>query len=137
MLADEIARVLPSLRAEAEARMTSRVTIYRKGAPTPSGDLMTPSWSVVASEVPFRLGKTGDGTQSRTVRVGETEVQVSVRTGHFPATFDDLADGDFLEVTAGENVGRVYRVVEVDWSDQATARRVPVVADQAPEGGWS
>jgi hypothetical protein len=59
-----------------------------------------------------------------------------MRTAHFPASTSNLRDGDLLEITSGENTGQVLRVVEADWSDQTTARRVPVVATQRPEE-WS
>jgi hypothetical protein len=127
---------LPYLRAEAEARMLSRVTIHHAtGATTPNADgYDVPAWEVVASDVPFRLGGANAGSSGfRTVTIGTTEVQVAVRIGHFPADTTGLVDGDLIEVTSGENAGAVLRIVESAWQDQATARRVPVIAVQRPE----
>jgi hypothetical protein len=68
----------------------------------------------------------------RTVVVGTTEVQLAVRVGHFPAATTLLRDGDLIEITAGENAGLVLQIIEAAWQDQATARRVPVMAVQRP-----
>lgn len=123
-------------REAAEARMTSRVTVRRKtGLTTQDEDTgeEVPEWAVVHTKLPFRLGgSTGAGT-TRRVTIGAEEFQQALRTGHLPADTDDLLDADLLEVTAGENVGRVLRVVEATWQDQATARRVPVVEVDRPE----
>ena len=86
---------------------------------------------------PFRLGGSErGGAGSRTVRVGDVEVTLAVRIGHFPAGTTGLADGDIIEVTAGENAGAFLRIVEASWQDQSTARRVPVIEAQRP-GGWT
>lgn len=128
---------LPFLRAEAEARMTSRVTVRRKtGQWTQDEDTgeELQQWRVVYANLPFRLGGSGrSGGSSRTVRVGEEEYEQAFRTGSFPASTNDLADGDYIEVTAGENAGAVLTIVEAEWQDQATARRVPVVEASRPE----
>jgi hypothetical protein len=132
MLADSVAWALPQLRAEAEARMTSRASVYRDTGTTTQDEetgLELDTWTEVAVESPFRLGR-GDGT--RTLTIGGVEVTVALRTGHFPAG-TDLRDGDLIDVTAGENVGTVWRVVEGDWADQQTAYRVPIVAADRPE----
>lgn len=114
--------------------MTSRATVRRRTgtAPGPDGfDVDTYATNLTA--VPFRLGGSSrGGSGSRTLRVGDSEVEVAVRVGHFPAATQGLADGDLIEVTAGENVGAVLRIVEASWADQQTARRVPVVEEQRP-----
>ena len=123
-------------RQAAEARMTSRVTVMRATGGTTTGPdgFQVPEWATVLTDVPFRLGGAPQGSSGyRTVTVGSSEVQVPVRTGHFPALFVDLADNDLILVTAGENVGIVLRIVEADWQDQATARRLPVVGTERPE----
>jgi len=115
--------------------MDSTAAVMRK-----TGDVVTtngievPEWATVEAGVPFRLGgadRGGSGT--RTVSVGETDVQLAARVGSFPAATTDLADDDLIEITAGENVGVVLKIVEATWQDQATARRVPVVEEKRPE----
>jgi len=128
---------LAEARAEAESRMTSRVTIRRPPAPGATATVVNGfevrAWSTVASGVPFRLGGNQGAGAYRRVTVGSAEVQVATRIGSLPASQTDLKDGDFLDVTAGESAGLVLRVVEAIWQDQATARRVPVVEVQRPE----
>jgi hypothetical protein len=136
-LAADIAAELPGLRAEAEARMTSRVTIRRKsGQWTQDEDTgeEVSTWDVIYTELPFRLAGAyhGDAVTRRVV-VGGEEYQQAVRTGHMPASTTDLADADLIDITSGENAGRVLMVVEATWQDQATARRVPVVEVERPE----
>lgn len=136
MLADAIGRVLPELRAEAESRMTSRCTIHRA-----TGDTTTnaegwevPEWVDTYSDLPIRLGGSErGGAGTRTVIIGETEVQLAVRVASLPAATSDLRDGDLIEITEGENIGAVLRIAEASWQDQATARRVPVTETTRPE----
>jgi hypothetical protein len=71
---------------------------------------------------------------SRTIDLGGVQVQVATRTAHF-AHDTDLRDGDLIEITAGELVGSVWRIVESDAADQQTARRVPVIATERPRSG--
>lgn len=93
-----------------------------------------PEWATVYASIAFRLGGANAGSSgTRSVMVGTTELALAVRSGHFPADTDLLFDGDLIEVTDGENVGLILRIVEADWQDQATARRVPVVGTQRPE----
>jgi hypothetical protein len=127
---------LPGLRAEAEARMTSRVTIRRATGRT-TQDETTGSEAAVFemthADLPFRLAGTYRGdSPSRTVDVGGVEVTLAVRVGSVPAETQDIADGDLIEVTSGECAGTVWRIVEADFQDQATARRLPIVATQRP-----
>lgn len=137
MLADDIAWALPQLRAEAEARMTSRANIWRTTGRTIQNEETgeeVPEWEIVHADIPFRLGGSDRGSSgTRTITVGGVELQVAVRIAHFPAATDDIADGDHIEVVDGENTGRAYRIVEADWADQQTARRVPVVSIDRPE----
>jgi hypothetical protein len=126
---------LPFLRAEALARMTSRATVYRKtGEMIPGADgLEVPEWEIIHTDIPFRLGGSErGGAGTRTESVAGVETQVATRVGHFPFDTADLADGDYIDVTAGENAGAVVSIIEADAQDQATARRVPVVAEQRP-----
>ena len=126
---------LPAMRARAESRMTSRARVrHATGGTTPGPDgFDVPEWATVHTDIPFRLGGSDrGGAGTRTVRVGESEVQVAVRVGHFPADTTGLADGDLVEIIAGENAGGVYKIVEASGADQQTARRVPVVETQRP-----
>lgn len=138
MLGHDLAAALPELRAHAESRMTSRATVKRPGGPPVIVDgLETDGWLTQHTELPGRLaGTRGGAAQNRTITLGQTEVQVALREWHCPASTSGLRDGDVIEVTEGENAGVFLRVVEASWQDQATARRVPVVEIQQPEG-WS
>jgi hypothetical protein len=126
-----LAAAVAAGRRAAEARMTSRVTIRRTAAATIVDGYEVPGWSTVDVAVPFRL----QGGSTKTVTVGGVEFQEATAIGHLPAG-TDLADGDLLEITVGEWVGSVFRVVEAVKGDQQTARRVPVVEVQRPEE-WS
>lgn len=126
---------LPFLRAEAEARMTSTATVRRLSERVEQDEetgLEVPVWDDIYTG-PFRLGGSSGAAGTRTVTIGGVEVQVATRVAHFPASTTDLTDGDLIDLTAGENAGLVLRIVEADWQDQATARRVPVVAVDRPE----
>lgn len=136
ILQSAIAAELPFLRAEAEARMVSTAAVMRKTSLTAQNEttgLEAAVWATVYPDAPFRLGGSErGGSTSRTVTLAEGELQIAVRVGHFPADHDLLADGDLIEITSGENEGLVLRVIEAEWQDQATARRVPVVTEQRP-----
>lgn len=129
-----VASVVRKGRLAAESRMTSRANVRRRTGTAPGPDgFDVDVYTTTLTAVPFRLGgadRGGSGT--RTTRVGESEVQLAVRVGHFPASTTGLIDGDLIEVTSGENAGAVLRIVEASWQDQATARRVPVVEEQRP-----
>lgn len=139
MLGHDIAAALPELRRQAESRMTATATIRRK-VPGPTVQDETtgreiPEWEPVAEDVPFRLGGGGE----RRVTIGGVELTLAARIGHMPAKDADdpdrieLRDGDFVEVTSGENEGTVWSVVEADRADQQTAYRAPLIATQRPE----
>lgn len=132
-----IAAELPFLRAEALGRMASTVTVRRKTGATTQDEgtgAEVPVWADVYTAAPFRLGGANQGsTGSRVIELPGGEAAVALRTGHFPHDHDDLADGDLIEITAGENAGLVLRIVEATWQDQATARRVQVVEERRPE----
>lgn len=131
-----IEQELPFLRAEALARMTSRVDVHRKtgGTTTDAQGYEVPEWATVHYDLPFRLGAStsGDGG-SRAVTIGGVTFQEATGVGSFPWDTFDLADDDFVEVMSGEWAGTVVRVVEATKKDQATARRVPVVEVPRPE----
>lgn len=124
-------------RRAAEARMTSTATIRRKTGnliQNEDNGLEVPEWETLHTAIPFRLGGSDSGdSASRRQEVGGVEIQTAVRIGHLPAAIDDLSDGDFIDILTGENAGRAFRIVEVEFKDQATARRVPLLAQDRPE----
>ena len=128
---------LPFLRAEAEARMGSRVTIRRDTGEVdraPSTTLERPLWDTVDTEVPFRLDGSGSGDGgTRTVSIDGVDYQEATAVGHLPATRTDLADNDLLDLTTGEWAGTVWRVIKAVRADQKTARRVPIVEVGRPK----
>lgn len=118
--------------------MTSRCTIRRKTGTTTGPDGFTIGvWTTTYTALPLRLVNDGTGSgQSRRVETAGVQFELAVRTANLPASTTNLKDGDLIEVTSGDNAGMVLRVVEADWADQTTARRVPVVATQRPSE-WS
>lgn len=129
-LQSAIEAALPTLRAEAEARMTSTATIGHKSGTSTSDGLKKPSWAK-STGVPIRLGGTSDA--SRTVDLDGAPVSVPVRVASFPVG-TALEDGWVVEITSGDNAGRFYRVVEAGGKDHATALRVQVVGTERPDG---
>lgn len=121
----------PGLRWYADARMdeSSTVTVRRKTGvmiqDETNGDEI-PEWATPFAGIPFRLdgSSTGDGGM-RGVTVGGVTYEQATGIGHF-AHDAALRDDDYVEITAGEWVGTVLRVVKVTRKDQATALRVPV-----------
>ncbi|MCD4535646.1 DUF6093 family protein [Nocardioides sp. cx-169] len=119
--------------------MTSRVNIWRRvGLSEQDEDNGSEAvvWAAVYVDHPFRLGGSErGGSSTHTVSVGGVEMQLATRVGNLPHDTDDLMDGDLIEVISGEGaaVDSVFRIVEADWADQQTARRVPVVAADRPE----
>src|SRR4051812_29253952 len=96
VIQDAINATLPRLRAQAESRMTSRVTVGRRtGDVTDNADgMQVDEWAPVHTDLPFRLSSGSAGAGFRTVQVGDAEIQVAVRIGHLPATTDNIQDGD-------------------------------------------
>lgn len=116
--------------------MVSTATIYRSTGRMTQDEttgLEVPEWEITHLGIPVRVAGSRDAASSRTVATGGVEIESANRTAHFPASIANLADGDLIHVTAGENAGAVLRIIEADWQDQASARRVPVVAEQRPE----
>lgn len=126
-----IEATLPQLRAEAEARMTSTATVRRKTGvmvQDESTGLEVPEWADVYTG-PMRFV----GGATRTVTIGGVEFQEATGRADFPHDTTDLADGDLIDITAGEWAGTVLSIVEAVKGDQRTARRVPVVEVSRPE----
>lgn len=132
--------LLPQLRELAESRMGatnggSTVAIMRPtgGTTTDLDGYEVPEWGAVYAALPFRIGGAWGASPSRTVSAGGAEYQVGTRIGHAPASTDLLRDGDLIDVYEGENAGSTWQFVEIDWMDQATARRFPLVATTRPQ----
>lgn len=115
--------------------MLSTVVVRRKTGQMAQDETTgeeVPVWSTVYTG-PFRLGGTDRGSAgTRTENIGGVELQVATRVGHFPASTNGLSDGDYIDITSGENVGVGLRIIEADWQDQSTARRVPVESVTRP-----
>lgn len=135
IVASAIDRELPFLRAEAEARMTSRATISRKTGVmvTDSNGYESPEWVIVATDVPMRLsGMAANSSPYKAETPAGGLVNYAARVLHLPVSQSDLVNDDLVEITAGENAGTVWRVIEATWQDQATARRVPAERVKRP-----
>lgn len=131
----DITYVVDSGRAMAEARMTSRVAVMRL-----TGDITTdadgfdvPEWAAVHVDLPFRSsGSSSSDGGSRGVVIGSIRFEEATGIGSFPADTTDFEDDDLFEVTAGEWVDDVFRIVAAIRYDQKTARRLPIVEEQRP-----
>lgn len=126
-----IEATLPRLRAEAQARMTSRVTVRRKTGhmvQNESTGREVPEWEAVHADLPFRLVPKGQ----RVVEIGGVEFSEATARGDVPFDTDDLQDDDHLDITAGEWAGTALRLIEAVKGDQRTARRLPVVEVPRP-----
>lgn len=124
-----IEAALPTLRAEAEARMTSTCTIRRKtGTTTIVNGLKVPVWAVIYTDLPVRRTDPG----SRGVEVAGVAYREATGRDDFPFDATLLRDNDHVEVTSGEWVGTVERIIKATKADKATARRCPVVEVPRP-----
>lgn len=129
--ADELA----DLRAIAESSLWSRADVRRKGPLQTVDGLKVPTWTEVLVDVAFKLADaTGGRGQSRTVTIGNTQVEVAVRVGKFTADTEGIRDGDVVEITAGDNAGRFVQVVDSLGKDQQAALRLPVIQISKPDG---
>jgi hypothetical protein len=116
------AALTPGRRA-AESRMTSTATVRRKSGTTTNADgFKVPAWVDVHTDLPFRLVPKGQ----HQVTIGGVSFSAATARGDMPWDTADLADDDLIEITAGEWVGEVLRLIEAVKGDQQTARRVPV-----------
>lgn len=124
------------MRARAEARMESRVTVRRKTGEyvTNADGAQVPEWADIYTDLPARIaaGSTADGG-SRGVTIGAATWENATGVASFPHPSDLLADGDLFEVTSGEWPDEVYQIVAAIKYDQQTARRVPIVEYPRPE----
>lgn len=118
--------------------MTSRCTIRRKtgNMVLDADNQQIPEWVVVYTDLPCRIASNPGQSRSRSQTPGEAEIERATPRLDFPASTSDLRDNDHADMTAGENTGDVFRLDETDWTDQATARRIPVMAVERPQE-WS
>lgn len=132
-------------RADAESRFGwangngGSDAIVKRGDPTNPqlvDGLKVPRWTTTHELLEGRIAGGRGAAASRTVAVGQTDVQVALREWHCAAATTDLRDGDVVEIVAGENAGLFLQIVEAEWQDQATARRLPVMQIQRPKG-WT
>lgn len=123
---------LASARRAAESRMTARGLVKREGEPVTVDGLQVPGWADVAD---VRCWIDG-GTGTRTVTIGQTEMQVASRVLKAPHDTTGLRDGDVVEIQGGACDGRFFRIVEATIADQKKQQELPIVEIQQPEG-WS
>lgn len=134
-LQDRLAGRLARGRAMAEARMVSTCTVRRQTGEMDqdeSDGFEVPVWAVVY-EGPMRLRGARSGMGYRTEDTPAGERVLGVPEVHLPVDAYAAADGDLVDVTAGERAGTVWRVVNSDAADQQTALRLPVEAADRPE----
>ena len=126
MLGDDVAGVLPELRAHALSRMTSTAHVERvlgvTADPLTGADVVTAA--TVHAALPCRVKASESAIQPRDVAgvdIPERPDQI-----HFPWDTAGLEVGQRVTVTASRNpilVGRVYRLVRSHIGDDATAQR--------------
>ena len=126
MLGDDVAGVLPELRALALSRMTSTAHVERilgvTADPLTGADVVTAA--TVHAALPCRVKASEAAIQPRDVAgvdIPERPDQI-----HFPWDTAGLEVGQRVTVTASRNpllVGRVYRLVRSHIGDDTTAQR--------------
>lgn len=126
--AADLQRGIGELRAYARARMTSTATVRRKGAQVTTDGFEEQGWTEVHYGEPMRYV----GGTTRRIELAGVAYQEASGRADFRHDLTDLADGDLIEITAGEWAGTVLRVLEATKGDQRTARRVPVVETSRP-----
>lgn len=114
--------------------MRARALVKREGGPPVIVDgLETPGWATVNAALPCWIDS---GTGTRTVTIGQTEMQVASRVLKVPASTTGLRDGDIVAIQGGACDGRFFRIVEATIADQKKQQELPIVEVQQPEG-WS
>ena len=126
MLGDDVAGVLPELRALALSRMTSTAHVERilgvTADPLTGADVVTAA--TVHAALPCRVKASEAAIQPRDVAgvdIPERPDQI-----HFPWDTAGLEVGQRVTVTASRNpilVGKVYRLVRPHVGDDTTAQR--------------
>lgn len=115
--------------------MTSSATVWREDPANPVvvGGLEVPGYVAELVDVPCWVDATGAGSGTRTVTIGQTEMQVASRVLKVPHDTTGLRDGDVVAVSGGACDGRFFRVVEATVADQKKQQEIPVVEIQQPE----
>lgn len=116
--------------------MTSSALVQRVDPDNPATDdngFEVDGWAQVYTDLPAWIDR-GKGT--RTVRVGDVEMQLAVRVLKAPHDTDQLRDGDVVEMFGGPCDGRFFRFVETTPVDQKIQQEFEVVETERP-GGWS
>jgi hypothetical protein len=109
--------------------MTSTCTIRRKtGATALVNGFKVAVWDDVHADEPVRFV----GGSSRRIEIAGVGYEEASGRCDFRYDLTDLADGDFIDITAGEWAGTVLRVLDATKGDQRTARRVPVTEAERP-----
>lgn len=116
--------------------MTARGLVKREGEPTTVGGLEVPGWVSVLTDVPCWVDSSGTSSGTRTVTIGQTEMQVASRVLKIPHDTTGFRDGDVVEISGGACDGRFFRIVEATIADQKKQQEIPVVEIQQPEG-WA
>lgn len=128
---------LAEFRAEARARMLSRVKVWREGSPAGQNEdngLEGSTWSAVYTDWPFRLRRSslaGSSNGTKRVTIAGVVYQMSIADGNFPVG-TKLKDADIIEIVTGDHPGTYWKVVEASQQDQQSAVRVPVIEVQKP-----
>lgn len=130
-LGDDIAAVLPELRAQAESMMVDTCRITHPGASVWDDETgtYTPGEPVTVYEGKCRLRRPAPAPQS--TDAGETEWAVDVLVLSLPiAGSEDVADGNTVTMLTSANdpamVGLELSVQGGHWQTNSTARRLPV-----------
>jgi hypothetical protein len=131
VIADEVARVLPDLRAAAESLMTDECTISRAGVGAPvldvdTGVLVDPT-AVVVYEGPCRV-QVASSLDVRAVDFGGQAVNLNRVQVSIPVADDEVRAQDVVVITDAANdpqlVGRRFTVRGAEAKSHATVRRL-------------
>ena len=124
MLGDDVAGVLPDLRAHALSRMTSTALIESVAVtadPLTGRDVEAPT---TVATLPCRVKSSG--VQGTRANISSAAILESRQMLHFPWDTTVLRAGMRVTVTASDTpslVGMVYRLDSPTQGDQATAQR--------------
>lgn len=128
-LGEDLAQVLPELRAEAESLMVDACTVGRPGETTTdpdTGELVTPLTPLYAGKAKVQTWE----AQESNPEAGGAGLTVQRYSVHVPVGSFAPEVGDVVEITASaldaNLVGRKYRVVALLHKSMATAYRLGV-----------
>lgn len=132
MLADDIAAVLPELRAQAESRMRETVRVRRPigWEPDPETGNDVPAYDDVDPYVGRARLKPPSVVKALTPDSAGSAVTVQPAELHIPEDSPALLPGDRVEFAVDTHTprlrGLVYRVESAQVASDTTAQRVPV-----------